>query len=122
MNPAGDHGLRAPYPGLRPFQPQEAPIFFGRARQTNEMLKRLERQRFLAVVGASGSGKSSLVRAGLLPALQDGYLRGVSGDWRFVIARPGVDPFGNLADAFCRAAIPAAVDDGAIHGSPTRQR
>ncbi|MCY2992077.1 MAG: SUMF1/EgtB/PvdO family nonheme iron enzyme [Planctomycetota bacterium] len=102
MKAADEHDLRAPYPGLRPFQPPESPIFFGRARQTNEMLKRLERQRFLAVVGASGSGKSSLVRAGLLPALQDGYLRGVSSDWRFVIARPGVDPYGNLAEAFCR--------------------
>ncbi len=102
MKAAAEHDLRAPYPGLRPFQPPESPIFFGRARQTNEMLKRLERQRFLAVVGASGSGKSSLVRAGLLPALQDGYLRGVSSDWRFVIARPGVDPYGNLAEAFCR--------------------
>ena len=88
-------------------------------RQTSEMLKRLERQRFLAVVGASGSGKSSLVRAGLLPALQDGYLRGVSGDWQFVIARPGVVPFVSLADAFCRAAVedrpsPTPV----VHGLP----
>lgn len=88
-----------PYPGLRPFQMDEANIFFGRGEQTSQMLQKLETHRFLAVVGASGCGKSSLVRAGLLPALQDGFLSGAEGSWRFVVFRPGDDPFGRLAAA-----------------------
>ena len=63
---------RLPYPGLRPFERTEAKLFFGRADQLNRMLARLEENRFLAVVGSSGSGKSSLVRAGLLPILEKG--------------------------------------------------
>ncbi len=88
-----------PYPGLRPFQMQEADIFFGRGEQINQMLLKLETHRFLAVVGASGCGKSSLVRAGLLPALTDGFLSGAQSSWRFVVFRPGDDPFGRLARA-----------------------
>ena len=56
-----------PFPGLRPFEMQEKYLFFGREDQTVELLKRLGQARFMAVVGTSGSGKSSLVRAGLLP-------------------------------------------------------
>lgn len=56
-----------PYPGLRPFETDENFLFFGRDGQSNELLRRLRSKRFLAVVGPSGSGKSSLVRAGLLP-------------------------------------------------------
>lgn len=66
--------FRGPYPGLRPFFQEDAPRFFGRGRQINQMLERLEDRRFLVVVGVSGCGKSSLVQAGLLPALEKGYL------------------------------------------------
>ena len=55
-----------PFPGLRPFESSETHLFFGRDGQSEELLRRLKRTRFLAVVGTSGSGKSSLVRAGLL--------------------------------------------------------
>jgi hypothetical protein len=92
-----------PYPGLRPFKQEEAELFFGRESQTNEMLTRLEAQpdfRFLAVLGASGSGKSSLVRAGLLPALSQGFLLGAPADWKFVTARPGNAPMKSLANAW----------------------
>ena len=60
---------RNPYPGLRPFQYDETHLFFGRDEQRVELLHRLRHSRFLAIVGTSGSGKSSLVRAGLLPGL-----------------------------------------------------
>lgn len=63
-----------PFPGLRPFEPDENHLFFGREGQTDELLRRLKRTRFLAIVGTSGSGKSSLVRAGLLPALYSGFM------------------------------------------------
>jgi energy-coupling factor transporter ATP-binding protein EcfA2 len=88
-----------PYPGLRPFDSDEAELFFGRARQIGDMLERLEQHRFLAVVGVSGCGKSSLVRAGLIPAVRDGWLAAPAADWRIALMRPGSDPFSGLADA-----------------------
>src|SRR5262249_51178556 len=67
---------QAPYPGLRPFTRGEADIFFGREAQTDELVDRLGHSRFLSVVGPSGCGKSSLVRAGLLDALESGFMAG----------------------------------------------
>jgi excinuclease UvrABC ATPase subunit len=63
-----------PFPGLRPFEPDEDHLFFGRETEIDELLRRLRTTRFLSVVGASGSGKSSLVRSGLIPALQGGFM------------------------------------------------
>ncbi|MFE7439675.1 XRE family transcriptional regulator [Streptomyces chartreusis] len=60
-----------PYAGLRSFREQDAEWFFGRERLVEELDERLERQRFVVVIGASGSGKSSLLRAGLVPQLRD---------------------------------------------------
>jgi WD40 repeat protein/class 3 adenylate cyclase len=59
-----------PYKGLVPFQPDDADVFFGREQLVDDLVGRLEEAPFLAVVGPSGSGKSSLVRAGVVPALQ----------------------------------------------------
>ncbi|MCA1708470.1 MAG: hypothetical protein LC808_36405, partial [Actinobacteria bacterium] len=59
----------APYVGLRPFEEREALLFFGRNAHIRDLLKKFAQQRFTAVIGLSGSGKSSLVRAGLIPAL-----------------------------------------------------
>jgi hypothetical protein len=71
----------SPFPGLRAFTPDDAPIFFGRRRETVELVRRLaDGHRFILVVGASGAGKSSVVAAGLLPALQDDAIPG-SKDW-----------------------------------------
>ena len=70
-----DSALQNPFPGLRPFQPDEDYLFFGREEQTIELLSRLADNRFVAVVGTSGSGKSSLVRCGLLSELLGGKLR-----------------------------------------------
>src|ERR1700693_4630356 len=67
------------------------------------MLGRLESQRLLTVVGSSGCGKSSLVRAGLLPALEEGFLFGGASNWRFAILRPGDHPNRKLALALCEA-------------------
>ncbi|HKG14279.1 MAG TPA: hypothetical protein VKB12_13210 [Pyrinomonadaceae bacterium] len=86
-----------PFPGLRPFETDEYRLFFGREGQSDELISRLGRTRFLAVVGTSGSGKSSLVRAGLLPALRGGMMAGVGAGWRIAVMRPGGDPVGNLA-------------------------
>ncbi len=92
-----------PYPGLRPFKTSESNVFFGRKEITFELISRLATNRFLAVLGASGSGKSSLVRAGLLPGLKT--LPGKHSLWKVAICRPGKNPFGNLAIAIGKAGI-----------------
>src|SRR5262249_27918978 len=88
-----------PFPGLRPFEFYESYLFFGREGQSERLISKLSRTRFLAVVGTSGSGKSSLVRAGLLPALFGGFMTGAGSGWRIAILRPGSDPIANLARA-----------------------
>src|SRR2546421_11443559 len=88
-----------PFPGLRPFESSEDHLFFGRDGQSDELLRRLRRSRFLAVLGTSGSGKSSLVRAGLLPSLYGGIMTQAGSGWRVALFRPGNDPVGNLAGA-----------------------
>ncbi|MEM9119838.1 MAG: hypothetical protein AAGD09_18430, partial [Cyanobacteria bacterium P01_F01_bin.56] len=88
-----------PFPGLRPFELDEEHLFFGREGQSDELMTRLQRTRFLGVVGTSGSGKSSLVRAGLLPSLYSGFLPGASSSWRIAVLRPGSAPMHNLAAA-----------------------
>ncbi len=92
-----------PFPGLRPFDTDEDYLFFGREHQTVELLKLLREHRFLAVVGTSGSGKSSLVRAGLLPELQGGTINAAGSSWEIAILRPGGNPIRNLARALCDA-------------------
>ncbi len=77
-----------PYCGLAAFTEDDARFFFGRDKLIAELTNKVYRQRFLAVVGASGSGKSSVVQAGLLPTLPD--------DWAILKLRPGNDPFAAL--------------------------
>lgn len=90
---------RNPFPGLRSFQEDEDFLFFGREGQIAELLKRFRNQHFLAVVGTSGSGKSSLIRAGLIPALHRGTLVSAGSKWEVLYARPGGSPMENLARA-----------------------
>jgi len=88
-----------PFPGLRSFEPDEDYLFFGREKQVDDLLGRLRRTRFLAVVGGSGSGKSSLIKSGLMPSLRSGYMAKAGSSWRVALLRPGADPIGNLARA-----------------------
>ena len=92
-----------PFPGLRPFEFDDNPHFFGRDEQTTELTTRLRKNRFVAVVGTSGSGKSSLVRAGLLPELLSGTMSGAGSSWETAIMRPGGDPLTNLAQSMVDA-------------------
>jgi energy-coupling factor transporter ATP-binding protein EcfA2 len=103
---------RCPYPGLRPFRRDETDLFFGREAQIEAMLAKLESHRFLAVVGVSGCGKSSLVQAGLLPALEAGFLSDAGPDWRMAIMHPGETPFKRLAEALSQE---VALGAGARH-------
>lgn len=90
----------SPFVGLRPFRSDEALLFFGRRHQTAELLDRLHEAHFLAVVGSSGCGKSSLIRAGLIPALQGGFLVGDRDQWVDIIMTPGKNPLDRLAREF----------------------
>ncbi|MEI8017445.1 MAG: toll/interleukin-1 receptor domain-containing protein [Schlesneria sp.] len=96
-----------PYRGLQAFQPEHSAFFFGREARIEWLLNALRpaqsfdrsgtprENRFLAIVGSSGSGKSSLARAGLVPALRNGKLEG-SATWPILICRPGHDPLESL--------------------------
>ncbi len=120
---AGVHSVRVrqgnPFPGLRPFEPHESSLFFGRDEQCDELLTRLGRRRLVAVVGMSGSGKSSLVRAGLLPALDRGYLGSAGSSWHITIFRPGSDPVGNLTRGLVTRRLPGG---GAAEENPDEIR
>ena len=88
----------APYPGLRPFEKHEWPIFFGRETMTDEVIRRLIRQHLVVVHGDSGCGKSSLIRAGVLAQLEQEHARsGVR--WRTCAMLPREAPLRNLAKA-----------------------
>ncbi len=90
-----------PYPGLRPFDTNEWSIFFGRERMIDEVMDRLAAHRLVMIYGSSGSGKSSLVRAGVLPKLARQHLRaGLL--WRTCTMRPAGGPLWNLAKEFAR--------------------
>ena len=89
----------APYPGLRPFQSDQADIFFGREEQTDELLRKLSQTRFLGVVGPSGCGKSSLVMAGMISALETGFMASAGARWKIAVMRPGSHPLRRLAEA-----------------------
>jgi energy-coupling factor transporter ATP-binding protein EcfA2 len=101
-----DVGLSiAPYPGLRPFRREEADIFFGRDEQVDHLLAKLEQNHFLGVVGPSGAGKSSLVRAGLLSALEGGFLARAGVSWHVVEMRPGSHPLRTLAETLLESGL-----------------
>jgi WD40 repeat protein/DNA-binding SARP family transcriptional activator len=92
-----------PFRGLAPFDAAHAEYFFGRERLVADLVARLVGSTLIAVVGPSGSGKSSVLRAGLLPSLADGVLPG-SERWRQVMMRPGEHPLAELGRALARVA------------------
>ena len=96
--------IQNPFVGLRPFQEADAANFFGRQLLIQTLVERLNESRFLAVVGPSGSGKSSVVRAGLIPALRAGALPG-SDRWFVTRMTPGARPLEELEAALLRVAV-----------------
>lgn len=86
-----------PFPGLRPFHTNEAHLFFGREGQSEEVLSNLAKNKFAAILGASGTGKSSLIYCGLLPILYGGFLHNGRSKWKVIITHPGSSPINNLA-------------------------
>ena len=108
-----------PYKGLARFEPSDAAYFFGRERLVAELVTHLVGAGLVGVVGPSGSGKSSLVRAGLLPALADGALPG-SDRWRQVLLRPGEHPMAELGLALGASDSISASTADAYSGAATR--
>jgi ABC-type Fe3+/spermidine/putrescine transport system ATPase subunit len=88
-----------PYVGLRYFEERDADLFYGRDEHVAELLGKLSENRFVAVMGSSGSGKSSLVRAGLLPELRAGMIPKAGPRWNVVEFRPGRAPLVELSAA-----------------------
>src|ERR1700756_1936080 len=87
-----------PFPGIRNVEPEEDFLFFGRDEQIKNMLGILAEKHFLALIGYSGSGKSSLIKAGIIPAIQKGKMESVGhGGWETIYFRPGDDPFLSFA-------------------------
>lgn len=96
--------VRNPYKGLLPFGEDDVDDFFGREDCADHLVERVGASRFVAVVGPSGSGKSSVVRAGLIPRLRGGALPG-SETWTIVTIHPGAHPLEELEAALLRVAV-----------------
>jgi WD40 repeat protein/DNA-binding SARP family transcriptional activator len=107
-----------PYKGLVRYEPDDAEYFFGRERLVAELVTHLVGAGLVGVVGPSGSGKSSLVRAGLLSALADGVLPG-SDRWRQVLVRPGEHPMVALGLALGAGGPVAAAMANGYQGTAT---
>src|SRR5262245_13414921 len=99
---AVETAARNPFPGLRPYDFDDSHLFFGRDQQTDELISKLRASRFVTVLGSSGSGKSSLLRAGLLPALEAGLMSFAGSRWRTAVMRPGNAPLRMLAEALAQ--------------------
>lgn len=117
--------MNNPYPGLRPFRQDESHLFFGRDGQTDEILARLGHEHFVAIVGVSGCGKSSLINAGVFPGLHGGLLPTGQREWRIARLQPRNQPIRNLAAALLAAGACAADEssdarslvEGVLHAS-----
>lgn len=117
--------MKNPYPGLRPFRQDESHLFFGRDGQTDEILARLGHEHFVAIVGVSGCGKSSLINAGVFPGLHGGLLPTGQREWRIARLQPRNQPIRNLAAALIAAGAcaadessdPRSLVEGVLHAS-----
>lgn len=105
MSTATAENNKNPFPGLRPFREDEEYLFFGRENQVDAMVDKLAATHFLAVVGTSGSGKSSLVNCGLRPALHGGLMARAGTSWRMAQFRPGNDPMRAMARALAEEGV-----------------
>lgn len=87
---------RNPFVGLRPYSTEEASIFHGREKEVENLLEIIQKNKLTAIVGPPGSGKTSLINAGLIPRLQNGFLGQAGDQWAICKFRPGIAPLENL--------------------------
>jgi len=113
---SASNNFKNPFPGLRPFGIDECHLFFGRENQVDEILLKLSQNRFIALLGYSGSGKSSLMHCGVIPILYGGFMTNEGPNWNVVVSRPGGSPIENLAEALLQKALatPKNEEDHAI--------
>ena len=119
----------SPYPGLRPFKAVllkepgstaqierlgDEPVFFGRENNIDDMVSILSNKELLTVVGGSGSGKSSLIECGLIPALHSGFMKSAGPYWKVAKVRPRKDPLGNLTRALEGVGVEVSVEGSKI--------
>jgi len=95
MSSSSNKYIKNPYPGIRSFDVNESDLFFGREKQIKELTRLLKRNNFAVISGASGSGKSSLVKAGIIPKFLEEFENS-----DYLILRPGSNPIKNLSEAF----------------------
>lgn len=113
-------GSNNPFPGLRPFTVDECHLFFGREGQVDDILVKLSQNRFVSVMGYSGSGKSSLMYCGLVPVLFGGFVTQTGPHWNIILTRPGTSPIQNLAESIVDHLVASGrilVEDRQIHKS-----
>lgn len=91
--------INNPFPGLRAFEQDENVLFFGREKEIDALFNKLMSTRFIAVIGSPGSGKSSLIKSGLIPKLQSGFMFITNSNWRICDFQPGINPIRNMAIA-----------------------
>ncbi len=88
-----------PFPGLRPFSIDDTHLFFGREHQIDDILLKISKNRFITIMGYSGSGKSSLLFCGLIPILYGGFVTNSGSHWNVITTRPGGSPIDNLTES-----------------------
>ena len=94
-----ENNLFSPFPGTRPYSEIETTNFYGRERETQDVLDILKRYKLVTICGENGSGKSSLIQAGIIPKLRKGFLGQTGKEWVICNFRPGVSPIENLSYA-----------------------
>ncbi|MEO7988891.1 MAG: hypothetical protein ABI663_05075 [Chryseolinea sp.] len=92
-------GTENPFPGLRSFSIDECHLFFGREGQVDDILLKMSQNRFVTVMGYSGSGKSSLMFCGMVPVLYGGFMTHSGPYWNVITTRPGTSPILGLVDS-----------------------
>ncbi|WP_044290980.1 caspase domain-containing protein [Rivularia sp. PCC 7116] len=105
MPASGVNQRKNPYKGLAFFKSEDGEYFYGRQNLTDELLEKVRNNNFLAVLGVSGSGKSSLLRAGLIYKLQQGEQISGSENWKIVVFLPGIRPLESLAEELAREVL-----------------
>ncbi len=88
-----------PFVGLKPYAENQNNSYFGREQEVENVLDILQKNKFVTFSGASGSGKTSLINAGLIPRLKKGFVGQAGKDWAIASFRPGIDPLVNLSYA-----------------------
>ena len=102
---SSEDNLISPFPGIRPYTKKEAENFYGREREVEDVLSILKRYKLVTICGKSGSGKSSLIEAGILPKLQKGFLGQAGKEWVICDFRPGISPLENLSYALSDSGV-----------------